>query len=165
MVDIRQEGHSQRSAPRRYARHTWEGTPIVHPENRAAGTGEAIRCTPTWGWLRLPSTWSPELLGPGKGTKCRPNQVCTSEDYSNTCFSCWGFSSDAWWALKVFLYFREAPLQSVGKFWVCGWGLLVDFTYDDLAEACLWRTQVWILGSFLLDWLDSFEKKLLTFCL
>ena len=77
MVDIRWEGHSQRSAPRRYTRHTWEGTPIVHPENRAAGMGEAIRCTPTWGWLRLPSTWSPELLGPGKGTKRRPNQVCT----------------------------------------------------------------------------------------
>ena len=26
--------------------------------------------------LHLASTWSPELLGPGKGTKCRPNQVC-----------------------------------------------------------------------------------------
>ena len=31
--------------------------------------------------LRLPNTSSPELLGPGKGTKCRPNRVCTSEDY------------------------------------------------------------------------------------
>ena len=29
----------------------------------------------------LPNTSSPELLGPGKGTKRRPNRVCTSEDY------------------------------------------------------------------------------------
>ena len=28
-----------------------------------------------------PNTWSPELLRPGKGTKLRPNQICTSEDY------------------------------------------------------------------------------------
>jgi len=30
---------------------------------------------------RSPNTSSPELLGPGKGTKRRPNQVCASEDY------------------------------------------------------------------------------------
>ena len=29
---------------------------------------------------RSPNTWSPELLGPGKGTKCRPNWVCASEE-------------------------------------------------------------------------------------
>ena len=31
--------------------------------------------------LCCPNTWSPELLGPGKGTKRRPNQVCTFEEY------------------------------------------------------------------------------------
>ena len=31
-----------------------------------------------------PNTQSPELLGPGKGTKWRPNWVCTSEDYLST---------------------------------------------------------------------------------
>ena len=29
---------------------------------------------------RSPNTSSPELLGPGKGTKYRPNRVCASED-------------------------------------------------------------------------------------
>ena len=41
-------------------------------------TGEVIRCTAHLGRVRSPSTWSPELLGPGKGTKHRPNQVCAS---------------------------------------------------------------------------------------
>ena len=31
-----------------------------------------------------PNTWSPELLGPGKGTKFRPNRVCVSEEYLRT---------------------------------------------------------------------------------
>ena len=31
--------------------------------------------------LHLPNTSSPELLGPGKGKKRKPNQVCASEDY------------------------------------------------------------------------------------
>ena len=31
-----------------------------------------------WGQLRSPNTWSPELLGPGKGTKHGPSQVCAS---------------------------------------------------------------------------------------
>ena len=31
-----------------------------------------------------PNTRSPELLGPGKGTKHRPNRVCTFEEYPST---------------------------------------------------------------------------------
>ena len=31
--------------------------------------------------LCSPNTSSPELLGPGKGTKRRPNQVCAFEEY------------------------------------------------------------------------------------
>jgi len=45
MVDICQEGHSQRSATRRDTQNTWERAPVVHPENQAAGTGEVISCS------------------------------------------------------------------------------------------------------------------------
>ena len=40
----------------------------------------------------MPNTWSPELLGPGKGTKRRPKQVCASEEYQETVsdFIFWG---------------------------------------------------------------------------
>ena len=40
MVNICREGRSQRSASQ-----NGEDTPIVHPENRAAGTGEWISCS------------------------------------------------------------------------------------------------------------------------
>ena len=46
---------------------TWEGAPVVHPENWAAGTGKAISRSDR-------ARQTPELLGPGKGTKHRPNQ-------------------------------------------------------------------------------------------
>ena len=63
--------------------HTWNGTSAVHPGNRAAGTGEMIRRTDT-GSVRSTSTWSPELLGPGKGTKHWPNWVCAFVEYPRT---------------------------------------------------------------------------------
>ena len=47
------------------------------------GRGDKTYHPPGW-WLCLPSTWSPELLGPGKGTKLRPNQVRTFGDNSRT---------------------------------------------------------------------------------
>ena len=31
-----------------------------------------------------PSTWSPELLGSGKGPTCRPNQVCAFVEYPSS---------------------------------------------------------------------------------
>ena len=40
MVDIRQEGRSQRSASEKR-----EDVPVVHPENLVAGTGEGISCS------------------------------------------------------------------------------------------------------------------------
>ena len=47
-VDIRQEGHSQRSAPqRRHTAHLRQRS-CCHPGNRGTGTGEALRRTPTW---------------------------------------------------------------------------------------------------------------------
>ena len=48
MVDIHQEGHSQRSAPqRRHTAHLRQRS-CCHPGNRGTGTGEALRRTPTW---------------------------------------------------------------------------------------------------------------------
>ena len=50
---------------------TWNGALMVHPRNWADGTREVIKMHGSPGTVRLPSTWSPELLGTGKGTKYR----------------------------------------------------------------------------------------------
>ena len=79
MVDIHQEGRSQRSAPqKRHKAHLRRHTRL-HPENQAAGKGKVIRQQ-----LHSPSPWSPELLRPGKGTKRRPTQVCAFVEYRRT---------------------------------------------------------------------------------
>ena len=69
MVDIHREGHSQRSAPQK--RHT------AHLRRCAHCTPRKLSSRDKGGnksqQPHLPSTWSPELLEPGKGTKCRPN--------------------------------------------------------------------------------------------
>ena len=67
---------------------TWEGAPVVHPENRSAGTREAISHSN----CARQNTSSPELLGPGKGSKRRPNQICASEDYP----SAWTWAAWTW---------------------------------------------------------------------
>ena len=56
----------------------------MHPGNQAAGNGEVIRHTTHLGRVHSPSTWSPEMLGPGEGTKCRPNLVCAFVEYLRT---------------------------------------------------------------------------------
>ena len=70
--------------PRRDIWHTGDGRTRCHPGHRAAGTREGIRRTPYLGRQHSPSTWLPELLGPGKGTKRRPNRVCPFVDYLRT---------------------------------------------------------------------------------
>ena len=70
--------------PRGGTQHTWGGAPTAHPGNRGAGTGEVIRCTAHLRSVRSPSTWSPELLGPGKGTKHMPNRVFAFVEYLRT---------------------------------------------------------------------------------
>ena len=42
---------------------------------------EAIRYISNLGRVCSPSTWSLELPGPGKGTKCMPNHVCAFAKY------------------------------------------------------------------------------------
>ena len=80
IVDIRREGRSQRSAPqKRHTAHLRRRTGCTprKPSGRDRGGDKSQRpCSP--------STWSPELLGPGKDTKHRPNQVCTSVEYPRT---------------------------------------------------------------------------------
>ena len=61
--------------PRRDTRHTWEGASIVHSENQAAGTGEAIRCTPYLGVTALTKdlvTWAARTWE-GHQTQAQPS--------------------------------------------------------------------------------------------
>ena len=61
--------------PREDTQHTWDGALVTHWGTEWPELGR---------WLRrmahlqvcLPSTWSPELLGPGKDKKCTPNWIC-----------------------------------------------------------------------------------------
>ena len=57
---------------------------MPHLGNQAAGTREVIKMHGPPGTAHSPSTWLPELLEPGKGTKCTPNGVCASVEYPRT---------------------------------------------------------------------------------
>ena len=84
MVDIHQEGCSQRSAPQR--RHTahlrW--CPTAHPGNLSDWDQGIDKICPPPGESALTSTWLLELLEPGKDTKRRPNQVCAFVEHLTT---------------------------------------------------------------------------------
>ena len=81
IIDIRQEGHSLRSAPQR--RHTAHLRQCSHGESgKLSGQmQEVIKTYHAPRTVRLPRTWSPELLRPGKGTKCTPSLVCALAEY------------------------------------------------------------------------------------
>ena len=68
MIDIRREGHSQRSASQK--RHTAHLRRRAHCIPRKPSSRDRGGDKSKW---RSPNTSSPELLGPGKGTKCRPD--------------------------------------------------------------------------------------------
>ena len=70
--------------PRRETRHTWESALMADPGNWVAGTREVIKTHSPPGTVQSLSTWSPELLGHGKGTKYTPNQVCAVVEYLRT---------------------------------------------------------------------------------
>ena len=80
MVDIRWERCSQRLAPQKrhtaHLRRCASCTPRK-PSGWVGGGGKSQR-------LRSPSTWSPELLRPGKSTKLRPTRVCAFVKYPST---------------------------------------------------------------------------------
>ena len=75
-VGILQEGCSQRSAPRRDTAHVRRHAGCTHRKLSGRDGGGDKSQQPC-----SPNTSSPELLGPGKCTKRRPNGVFTSEDY------------------------------------------------------------------------------------
>ena len=83
-VDICQEGRSLRSVPQR--RHTahlrWCSRGAPRKPSAQDRGGDKDHGPP--GTVHSPSTWSPELLRPGKGTKPTPNQVCTFVKYLRT---------------------------------------------------------------------------------
>ena len=80
MVDIRWEGHSQRLAPqKRHTSHLRRCTSCT-PRKPSGWDGGGDKLQQP----RSPSTWSPELLRPGKSTKLRPNQVCAFVEYPST---------------------------------------------------------------------------------
>ena len=54
--------------PRGDTRQTWDCALWAHPGNQAAGTRDVHKMQGPPGTVHLPSTWSPEWLGPGKGT-------------------------------------------------------------------------------------------------
>ena len=68
-IDLCQECHSLRSASQRRHRDAWDCALTAHLGNRGARTGEVnkMNCPP--GTVCSPSTQSPDLLRPGKGTK------------------------------------------------------------------------------------------------
>ena len=84
MVDICQEGHSQKSAPQKRHMAYLRWCTCCAPRKPSGWDGEVIRHTIHLGRVGSPSTWSPELLGPGKVTKLRPNRVCAFVGYLRT---------------------------------------------------------------------------------
>ena len=83
-VDICQEGCSQRSAPqRRHTAHLRQRYRIA-PRKLSGWDrgGDKVHHTP--GIMQSPSSWSPELLGPGKSTKRKPDRVCAFVEYPRT---------------------------------------------------------------------------------
>ena len=80
MVDIHWEGRNQKSAsPERHTAHLRRCASCAprKPSGRDGGGDKLQR-------QRSPTTWSPELLGLGKSTKCRPIQVCAFVEYPRT---------------------------------------------------------------------------------
>ena len=66
---------------------------MVHPGNQGTRTREEIEMNRPPGTARWPRTWSPELLGPGEGTKrracfgqfpCRATWILSSVDWEST---------------------------------------------------------------------------------
>ena len=57
---------------------------MVHLGIQAAGTREVIKTHSPPGTVCSPGTWSPELLGPVKGTKYMPHRVCALVEYPRT---------------------------------------------------------------------------------
>ena len=85
MVNIHQEGHSQRSSlQRRHTAHLREHSCCASWKPSGWDQGGDNMHHNLLGRVHSPNTWSSELLGPGKGTKRRPNKVCAFVEYLRT---------------------------------------------------------------------------------
>ena len=78
------DGRSQRSAPQRRHTSNLRRAGLLPPSKSSGWDGGADKTHYTWGALCSLITWSPELLGPGKGTKPRPDRVCAFVEYLGT---------------------------------------------------------------------------------
>ena len=78
--------------PRGDTQHTWDSALTAHPGNWVARTGKVIKIHGPPGTVYSSSIWSPKLLGPGKDTKCMPNQVCALVEYPRT----WTWAAQTW---------------------------------------------------------------------
>ena len=76
MVNICQELRSLRSTLQR--KHMAKPETVL--STKWPGPGEVIKTHSSPGIVHMPSTWSPELLRPGKGTKCTPNPQRLSQN-------------------------------------------------------------------------------------
>ena len=76
MVDICKEGRSLRSPPqRRHMAHLrWLSCGAPRKLSSWDWGGDKMRCTPRV--VRLPSTWSPELLDLGRAQNAGPTSLC-----------------------------------------------------------------------------------------
>ena len=69
-----------------------------HPGNQVARTGNVIKTLGPSGTVSSPSAWSPEMLRPGKGTKCSPNP----QRLSQNCVSCDG-TGQQWPSIRAWV--------------------------------------------------------------
>ena len=72
-VDIHHEGLQPEISSQEEMQCNRDSALAAQPGNRAAGTKEVIKTHSLSGIVCSTSTWSPELLRPGKGTNRRPN--------------------------------------------------------------------------------------------
>ena len=78
MVDIHQRVVAWDQLSRGDILHTWDSALMAHWGNQAARIRKVIKMHSPPVTVRLPSTWSSELLRPGKGTKhmLNPQRLC-----------------------------------------------------------------------------------------
>ena len=94
--------------PRGDTWHSGDGALTTQPGNQVAGTGEVIKRHDPPGPVCSASTWSPELLRPGKGPKHTPNWVCVLAKYPRT----WTWAGWTWDVHEMQGLFWTVPLQS-----------------------------------------------------
>ena len=96
-------------------------TPETVFSKRAPGTGDVIRCTTCLGRVHTPSTWSPELLGPGKSTnEGQPSlRLCGAPQNLNLSRLDLGSARKPWPTLVPLQSYLEPEQYRLGKHTRC----------------------------------------------